>query len=341
MVLFLTLTLAGCGSDVGIYTGSRCDGEQNGDEVTVDSVFDADGDGFFDGSNPDCQSIYETLDCNDANAEVNPGVAEVPCDGLDNDCNELTVDATDSDLDGFSSCEDCNDNNTDIFPGAVEVLCDDIDNDCDEATSDGEDQDNDGWSECDDCNDAHTEINPGMTEVECNGRDDDCDDLTPDAPDLDGDGVAACEGDCDDNDAERYEGNQEICDDGIDNDCNGYTDEDCSYSGTWVLTSPVSMSCAYGFVSVSFNTLYVTDNYPQIIVASTSSQPGTTTGSFTSATEFSTSNVITGTCNEYYFFDGEFLDPSSAEGTFRVEFSGSLCLDCTAFSAPFSATRID
>ena len=43
--------------------------------------------------------------------------------------------------------------------------------------------------------------------------------------DADGDGISTCEPDCDDNDPRAYQGNTEVCD-GIDNDCDGQTDED-------------------------------------------------------------------------------------------------------------------
>ncbi len=39
--------------------------------------------------------------------------------------------------------------------------------------------------------------------------------------DLDGDGVTTCDGDCNDNDPSIYPGAQEVCNDGIDQDCNG------------------------------------------------------------------------------------------------------------------------
>jgi hypothetical protein len=43
-------------------------------------------------------------------------------------------------------------------------------------------------------------------------------------PDADGDGVTTCDGDCDDGNPRAYPGNTEVCD-GIDNDCDGATDE--------------------------------------------------------------------------------------------------------------------
>ena len=103
------------------------------------------------------------IDCNDNNANVNPGfledINENPTfcsDGLDNDC-DLMIDAADPgcggatnycdvDLDGYSSddplCEiggpyDCDDNNPNINPTAPELCTNSIDDDCDGGTNEG------------------------------------------------------------------------------------------------------------------------------------------------------------------------------------------------------------
>src|SRR5262249_17886319 len=57
----------------------------------IDNGEDSDGDGF---------SIC--TDCNDSDASVHPGAAEI-CDGIDNDCNGL-IDEADQDGDGFRLC---------------------------------------------------------------------------------------------------------------------------------------------------------------------------------------------------------------------------------------------
>lgn len=52
----------------------------------------------------------------------------------------------------------------------------------------------------------------------------------PDDLDRDGDGYSTRKGDCDDSDAAVHPGAKEVCDDGDDNDCDGYldcTDQDC------------------------------------------------------------------------------------------------------------------
>lgn len=89
-MIVLLIALAGCNTDVGITQSSACDGILQPGEVTVDAPFDCDGDGYFDGANAGCQDAYDaaSLDCDDAQADVNPGAAEVECDGIDQDCDE-------------------------------------------------------------------------------------------------------------------------------------------------------------------------------------------------------------------------------------------------------------
>ena len=50
--------------------------------ITMSMVVDVDGDGYT-----NCNG-----DCNDNNPAINPGALEITCDGIDNDCNPLTVD---------------------------------------------------------------------------------------------------------------------------------------------------------------------------------------------------------------------------------------------------------
>ncbi len=104
------------------------------------------------------------------------------------------------------------------------------------------DADGDGFSAEDDCDDGDAAVNPGVAEV-CNGVDDNCDGevdegvATTSFTDADGDGhgdpeteAAACDvpsgavevgDDCDDGDATVFPGADEVCGDGVVNDCDG------------------------------------------------------------------------------------------------------------------------
>jgi len=105
-----------------------------------DPLEDNDGDGFS----------VEDGDCDDSDPDVYPGMDEIPYDGVDNDCDETTLD-DDLDRDGFSlEAGDCDDTNGSIHPEAEDSVCDNIDQNCDGIPDDGWDSDqlepNDSWS---------------------------------------------------------------------------------------------------------------------------------------------------------------------------------------------------
>jgi hypothetical protein len=87
-----------------------------------------------------------------------------------------------------------------------------------------------------DCNDHVATISPNLPEIPDNGMDDNCNGLadetvvdtvvTPsaDTSDGDADGVTLADGDCDDTNAMVKPGMDEICGDGLDNDCDGTAD---------------------------------------------------------------------------------------------------------------------
>ncbi|MFH1466576.1 MAG: putative metal-binding motif-containing protein [Pseudomonadota bacterium] len=237
------------------YPGAteRCDGRDTDFDGAVDeagaegmSTFyaDADGDGYGDpattaeGCTAPTGFVADATDCDDAEAAAHPGGTEV-CDGLDNDCDgdtdeDSAIDAAtwylDADADGYGSlvftltrCTaptgyvatsgDCDDLDADISPAATEV-CDDADNDCDGAIDEAGaagaptwylDADGDGYG-------------LDATTVEA------CD-----APS----GYVADPGDCDDTQAAVNPVADELCD-GVDNDCDGDTDEeDATDAATW------------------------------------------------------------------------------------------------------------
>ena len=97
-----------------------CDGVDNNCDGAADEGFDGDGDGYI--------SCID--DCDDTNANINPGAAETPYNGIDDDCNAGTPD-DDLDGDGYPNATDCDDNNSNINPGVAEIPYDGIDQDCD------------------------------------------------------------------------------------------------------------------------------------------------------------------------------------------------------------------
>ncbi len=127
---------------------------------------DADGDGYND-----------TVDCDDSDASVNPGAAEVCGDGIDNDCDGVDdVCTVDADGDGYDDTVDCDDSDASVNPGAAEVCGDGIDNDCDGVDDVCTvDADGDGYDDTVDCDDSDASVNPGAAEICEDGIDNDCD----------------------------------------------------------------------------------------------------------------------------------------------------------------------
>ena len=187
---------------------------------------DADGDGF----------VAED-DCDDADAAVHPGAPE-RCDGLDNDCDDAIDESAedalvfyqDGDGDGFGddgatgeACAapdgfvsiggDCDDSDASVSPDSDET-CDGVDNDCDGDVDERDAVDAATWFGDGDA-DGHGD--PERTERACVAPAGFVDDAT----------------DCNDQSAAAHPGAPEVCD-GIDNDCDGETDEDGSAdAATW------------------------------------------------------------------------------------------------------------
>lgn len=180
--------------------------------------------------------VAQAGDCDDGDAAISPTAREV-CDGADNDCNGLEDDGegapptwyADGDADGWGA-----------DPGVAS---------CESPGGD--------WSERGgDCDDRDPEVNPGVGAEDCaTAADDDCDGSTnADGaagcadwyPDMDGDATgsgeprclcgpdgdwrAATDDDCDDGDPSAHPGAEEVCDDGVDQDCDA-DPTDCRLSG--------------------------------------------------------------------------------------------------------------
>ena len=163
----------------------------------------------------------------------------------------------DVDGDGFDILVDCDDADPDIHPDAEEV-CDDVDNDCDGRVDEDDATDTSTWyadfdadgygsphvavqacelprgyvDDATDCDDARADIHPGAEEDDCaDPVDYNCDGSVAYA-DADADGWAACL-DCDDSDPTVSPLAVELCD-GVDNDCDGATDDSASLDApTW------------------------------------------------------------------------------------------------------------
>jgi len=187
---------------------------------------------------------------------LNPGSNEILAIAVDTEGNAAKNlilieqeggELLDNDMDGYDSPEDCDDDDSEVNPGAIEI-CDDIDNNCINGTDEGCDDDGDGYCDSamsvvgnpavcvygtDDCSDNIAAVNPGASEI-CNGVDDDCngsvDDEVPQSPTSCG--IGACQSigilSCVDgqliDDCLPGEASTEVCNDSLDNDCDGLRD---------------------------------------------------------------------------------------------------------------------
>ncbi len=172
------------------------------------------------GSPPFTGSFSPEGSLGDFNAETADGVWTLTVedtfasldDGVFNSWSlEITTGvSSDADNDGwvgstFCTGGDCDDTDATIFPGAPEVCADSIDQDCDGLDIASADIDLDTYDS-----------------VECGGTD--CDDNNAnvfDGSDFDTDLALGCQDDCDDTDATVNPSGVEVCNDGIDQDCDG------------------------------------------------------------------------------------------------------------------------
>jgi hypothetical protein len=199
------------------------------DEGCLSFYQDSDGDGYGNANvrreavSQPRGYVTDSTDCNDGNAGIHPGAAEV-CNGIDDNCNGSVDEGClsfyqDSDGDGYGNANvsleafsqprgyvtdrtDCKDGNAGIHPGAAEV-CNGIDDNCNGSVDEGcqsfyKDSDGDGYGN-------------GKVKIEAF---------------LQPRGYVADGTDCNDGDATIHPGAAEVCN-GIDDNCNGSVDEGC------------------------------------------------------------------------------------------------------------------
>jgi hypothetical protein len=216
---------------------------------------DADQDGYGDEHHyvfdnvPPLNHVPDNRDCNDGNSSVYPGAREF-CNNIDDDCDGAKDEGCmiyflDSDKDGYgdffapiretfqppgyvTNGQDCRDNNINIHPGATEI-CNFLDDDCDGETDEGckvyyFDGDVDGYGVWD--NQRRETFQP--------------------------DGWASQGGDCRDDLFFVNPGRPEICGNGLNDDCDGLTDEGCPGSdaaGTRSFTTAITEKREFNLVA--------------------------------------------------------------------------------------------
>jgi len=215
-----------------------CDGTVDEDDALDASTWyaDRDADGYGDATltsiacDQPTYYVADNSDCDDLDPAINPAADEY-CNGYDDDCDgsvdehdaqDATTWYADSDGDGFGdpavtadACyvpsgyvadnTDCDDAVATTYPGADEY-CNLVDDDCDGVTDEDDAVDATTWY-ADGDGDSYGD--PASTDVTC----------------YQPSGYVADNTDCDDTTALANPSETEVCD-GIDNNCDGFVDED-------------------------------------------------------------------------------------------------------------------
>ena len=133
---------------------------------------DADGDGYD-----------ASIDCDDSDTSIYPGAAEIPSDGIDQDCDGLDTICLSYDIvdcngncapsnwlgDGF-----CDQGNVLYNGNYIDLYCANLSYDNGDCSTGSGDGDGDGYDSSIDCNDSDTSIYPGALEIANDGIDQDC-----------------------------------------------------------------------------------------------------------------------------------------------------------------------
>lgn len=149
------------------------------DNSLIDGFANLDGDGLPDCIDDDADGDGSPADedCDDFDADVRPGLFDIPNDGTDQDCSgaDATLCYIDGDLDGYG--RDCTPGDSGhADDSAHDSGTDDTDSseDCMVYAADGDCDDPGEATDPDDCDDANDAVSPAGDDV-CNGVDDDCD----------------------------------------------------------------------------------------------------------------------------------------------------------------------
>jgi hypothetical protein len=259
------------------FFGMSCDGSDA--DLCAEGTYD----GCVDGTRTCSDNTGDNLDI---------------CDGLDNDCRPATADGsgeswlgdacdgTDADLctEGTYACVSGSQFCGDITGDTLDI-CDGLDNDCNPSTADGfdeswlgdacdgpdSDQCDEGTFSCESGTQTCSDITGDTLDI-CDGQDNDCNPATADGTgetwlgdacdgadaDLCTEGTYSCQSGaqtCSDQTGNTLE----ICDDTLDNDCDGMVDgddPDCmpdnTDMGTDVLVAPVDSNSGGTPVSITF-----------------------------------------------------------------------------------------
>ncbi|MFH1466700.1 MAG: MopE-related protein [Pseudomonadota bacterium] len=169
-----------------------CDGAVDEDAADAPTWYlDQDGDGYGLSTAADLETceqpsgfVDNAEDCDDLDAEVNPGHAE-ECDPIDHDCDGSDG-MVDEDADGWAVCEgDCDDADASVNPAVLWYADADADGYGDVAASQAACLQPAGYvADATDCDDGMDDVFPGANEW-CDGVDHDCDGLADEDSSLD------------------------------------------------------------------------------------------------------------------------------------------------------------
>jgi beta propeller repeat protein len=230
------------------------DDDDNDNQLDVDEITcgsdpldpnskSADNDGDF---SPDCVDNDDDNDGVEDVDDTNPFNQYVCADSDLDTCDDCTSgsvnpgnDGVDTDVDGLCDAGDLDDDNDgvadgdDAFPhDPTEFSDNDVDGVGDNADTD---DDNDTISDADESACGSDPLNAASV---C---DNDLDGFVDEGYDNDGDGFTICGGDCDDTDFTINSDAAEICDDGIDNNCDGLENYSPEITGFSTTIEPVSL----------------------------------------------------------------------------------------------------